>query len=42
VTYFESDPEGNGPNQQFQLSDDRPAFEAFAELTADPYFNPGT
>jgi hypothetical protein len=40
ITYFESDPEGNGPNQQFQLSGDRPAFKAFARLTKDPYFNP--
>ncbi|OJF12192.1 glycosyl hydrolase [Couchioplanes caeruleus] len=40
VVYFESDPEGNGPNQQFQLTGDRPAFQAFARLTKDPYFNP--
>jgi hypothetical protein len=40
VAYFESDPDGNGPNQQFQLSDDRPAFKAFEKLTRDPYFNP--
>lgn len=40
VVYFESDPEGNGPKQQFRLSDDRPAFRAFADLTRDPYFNP--
>ena len=39
VVYFESDPDGNGPKQQFRLSDDWPAFRAFAELTADPYFN---
>jgi hypothetical protein len=40
VAYFESDPEGNGPNQQFQLTGDKPAFKAFAKLTRDPYFNP--
>ena len=40
VAYFESDPEGNGPKQQFQLSGDRPAFHAFTRLTQDPYFNP--
>jgi hypothetical protein len=40
VAYFESDPEGNGPKQQFQLTGDRPAFRAFARLTRDPYFNP--
>ncbi|HET6529745.1 MAG TPA: glycosyl hydrolase [Actinoplanes sp.] len=41
VTYFESDPDGNGPTQQFQLTGDRPAFRAFAEMTRDRYFNPG-
>jgi hypothetical protein len=40
VAYFESDPDGNGPKQQFQLTGDRPAFRAFARLTKDPYFNP--
>jgi hypothetical protein len=40
VTYFESDPDGNGPKQQFQLTGDRPAFAAFRSLTRDPYFNP--
>jgi hypothetical protein len=40
VAYFESDPEGNGPNQQFQLTGDKPAFKAFEALTKDPYFNP--
>ena len=40
VVYFESDPAGNGPKQQFQLSGDKPAFSAFARLTRDPYFNP--
>jgi Glycosyl hydrolase family 26 len=40
VTYFESDPEGNGPKQQFQLTGDTAAFDAFAEMTKDPYFNP--
>ena len=40
ITYFESNPAGNGPTQQFQLTGDRPAFKAFARLTKDPYFNP--
>ncbi|GAB1645084.1 glycoside hydrolase family 26 protein [Krasilnikovia sp. MM14-A1259] len=42
VVYFESDPAGNGPNQQFQLTGDRAAFKAFAALTRDRYFNPRT
>ncbi|HYN92629.1 MAG TPA: glycosyl hydrolase [Pilimelia sp.] len=41
VCYFESNPDGNGAEQQFRLSDDAPAFRAFARLTRDPYFNPG-
>lgn len=40
VVYFESDPEGNGPKQQFQLAGDQPAFQQFTRLTRDPYFNP--
>ncbi|GIF06484.1 glycoside hydrolase family 26 protein [Actinoplanes siamensis] len=40
VAYFESDPEGNGPNQQFQLTGDDQAFRAFYSLAKDPYFNP--
>jgi hypothetical protein len=40
VVYFESNPEGNGPNQQFRLGGDKPAFQQFARLTRDPYFNP--
>jgi glycosyl hydrolase family 26 len=40
VTYFESDPEGNGPKKQFQLIGDKPAFKAFHSLVKDPYFNP--
>jgi hypothetical protein len=40
VTYFESDPDGNGPKQQFQLTGDGAAFAAFRRLTRDPYFNP--
>jgi len=39
VVYFESDPVGNGPKQQFRLGGDDPAFEQFARLTRDPYFN---
>ena len=40
VAYFESDPEGNGPTKQFQLTGDRPAFKAFQSLVHDRYFNP--
>jgi Glycosyl hydrolase family 26 len=40
VAYFESDPAGNGPNQQFELAGDKAAFRAFAALTRDRYFNP--
>ncbi|MFG1609834.1 endoglucanase [Actinoplanes sp. NPDC049265] len=40
VAYFESDPEGNGPNQQFQLAGDKAAFQAFKRMTRDRYFNP--
>ncbi|GAA1601781.1 glycosyl hydrolase [Actinoplanes couchii] len=40
VAYFESDPEGNGPNQQFQLTGDKRAFRALLRLAKDPYFNP--
>jgi hypothetical protein len=40
VAYFESDPAGNGPKQQFQLTGDEPAFSAFARMSKDPYFNP--
>ncbi len=40
VAYFESDPVGNGPKQQFQLIGDKPAFSAFARMSKDPYFNP--
>jgi hypothetical protein len=40
IAYFESDPEGNGPHQQFQLTGDPAAFDAFARLSRDPYFNP--
>ena len=39
VVYFESDPAGNGPQQQFRLGGDDPAFQQFARLTRDPYFN---
>jgi hypothetical protein len=40
VAYFESNPDGNGPTKQFQLSGDPPAFKAFHALVKDPYFNP--
>jgi hypothetical protein len=38
VAYFESNPDGNGPNQQFQLGGDPPAWAAFQAMTKDPYF----
>ena len=40
IAYFESNPEGNGPTKQFQLSGDPPAFKAFEAMSTDPYFNP--
>jgi hypothetical protein len=40
VAYFESNPDGNAPNKQFQLAGDKPAFKAFGRLVKDPYFNP--
>ncbi|MFF5291549.1 glycosyl hydrolase [Paractinoplanes globisporus] len=40
VAYFESDPAGNGPTKQFQLTGDKAAFKAFHTLVRDPYFNP--
>jgi hypothetical protein len=40
IAYFESDPEGNGPTKQFQLTGDKPAFQAFQSLVRDRYFNP--
>jgi hypothetical protein len=40
IAYFESDPEGNGPTKQFQLTGDKAAFQAFHRLVRDPYFNP--
>jgi hypothetical protein len=40
IAYFESDPEGNGPTKQFQLTGDKPAFKAFQSLVRDRYFNP--
>ncbi|MEU8815113.1 glycosyl hydrolase [Actinoplanes sp. NPDC048796] len=40
IAYFESDPEGNGPTKQFQLTGDKAAFRAFHKLVRDPYFNP--
>jgi hypothetical protein len=40
IAYFESDPEGNGPTKQFQLTGDKAAFQEFHRLVRDPYFNP--
>jgi len=38
VSYFESDPEGNGPNQQFRLADDPAALDALRELAHHEHF----
>jgi hypothetical protein len=40
ISYFESDPDGNGVKQQFRLLDDPPALAGLADLAQDPYFNP--
>ena len=40
VSYFNSNPDGNGPDQQFQLGDDPPVLSAFAGLARAAYFNP--
>jgi hypothetical protein len=40
VSYFDSNPDGNGPDQQFQLGDDPPVLTAFTDLARAPYFNP--
>nr|WP_308129093.1 glycosyl hydrolase [Actinoplanes polyasparticus] len=40
ITYFESNPEGNGPKKQFQLTGDPPAFQELEAMVRDPYFNP--
>ncbi|MBL7256936.1 glycosyl hydrolase [Paractinoplanes lichenicola] len=40
IAYFESDPEGNGPTKQFQLTGDKPAFKEFHQMAKDPYFTP--
>jgi len=38
VSYFDSDPDGNAPNQRFLLDDDPPALAAFVALARSPYF----
>ena len=38
VSYFESDPDGNGPYQQFRLADDPGALAALRELAHDRHF----
>ncbi|MCY1137942.1 glycosyl hydrolase [Actinoplanes sp. Pm04-4] len=40
IAYFESNPEGNGPKKQFQLTGDPPAFKELESMVRDPYFNP--
>ena len=40
IAYFESNPEGNGPKKQFQLTGDDPAFQEFHRMAKDPYFTP--
>ena len=39
VSYFDSNPDGNGPDEQFQLADP-PVLSAFTRLARSPYFNP--
>jgi hypothetical protein len=39
VSYFDSDPDGNGPEQRFQLGDP-PVLSAFVDLARSPWFNP--
>lgn len=39
VCYFDSNPDGNPPEKQFQISGDASALAAFRELTRDPWFN---
>jgi hypothetical protein len=39
ISYFNSNPDGSGPSQRFQLVDDPPALSAFAALARSPYFN---
>jgi hypothetical protein len=39
VSYFDSDPDGNDRDEQFQL-DDPPVLSAFTALARLPYFNP--
>ncbi|GAB2599300.1 hypothetical protein Aab01nite_75600 [Paractinoplanes abujensis] len=40
IAYFESDPEGNGPTKQFQLTGDTAAFREFHRMAKDPWFTP--
>jgi len=39
VSYFDSDPDGNGPNKQYHLEGDQPALAAFTAMAKDPYFD---
>jgi len=39
VSYFDSDPDGNAPEQRFELGGDPPVLSAFAALARSPYFN---
>lgn len=38
VSYFESNPDENGPYQQFRIADDAPALRAMREVTQDSHF----
>ncbi len=40
VCYFDSDPDGNGPNQRFALAGDPAVLREFAALATTTYFNP--
>jgi hypothetical protein len=42
VSYFDSGPEGNGPEEQFQLDDDPPVLDAFTAMARSPWFTAHT
>ncbi len=42
VSYFDSDPAGNGPNKQYHLAGDPVALTGFAAMANDPSIHPGS
>jgi len=40
VVYFDSSPAGESPHSQYALAQDPAALTTFADMAADPYFNP--